>query len=104
MLIQRDFFKRLTTAVALVSTFALATPTWAAHAVAQFGEPKYPANFQHFDYVNVNAPQGGRINLSVISQSSSFDKFNPFTLKGKLAPGVLDLVFETALLHKSNLS
>ncbi|MDO9180555.1 MAG: extracellular solute-binding protein [Agitococcus sp.] len=99
MLIQPDFFKRLTTAIAVVSTFALATPTWAAHAVAQFGEPKYPANFQHFDYVNVNAPQGGRINLSVISQSSSFDKFNPFTLKGKLAPGVLDLVFETLTVN-----
>lgn len=99
MLIQRNFLPRLTAIITAVSALALATPTWAAHAVAQYGEPKYPANFPHFDYVNINAPQGGRINLSVISQSSSFDKFNPFTLKGKLAPGVLELAFETLTVN-----
>lgn len=91
--------KRLAATLALANSVWLASPAWSAHAVAQFGEPKYPASFSHFDYVNVNAPQGGRINLSVISQSSSFDKFNPFTLKGKLAPSLLELVFETLTVN-----
>jgi len=71
------------------------SPVWAAHAIAQFGEPKYGADFQHFDYVNVDAPKRGSLSLSIVSQNSSFDKFNPFSLKGQTAPGVMDLVFET---------
>ena len=64
-----------------------AAPVFAAHAVAQFGEPKYPAGFTHFAYANPAAPKGGVINLSLVSQNSSFDKYNPFTLKGKAAHG-----------------
>ena len=30
-----------------------------AHGLSVFGDLKYPADFQHFDYVNVNAPKGG---------------------------------------------
>ncbi|MFM8331463.1 MAG: extracellular solute-binding protein [Candidatus Methylumidiphilus sp.] len=67
--------------------------------MAQFGEPKYPANFEHFEYVNPDAPKTGTLNLSIISQGSSFDKYNPFTLKGKVAPGLLELVFETLAVN-----
>ena len=67
----------------------------AAHAVAQFGAPKYPPSFAHFDYVNPHAPRGGTLNLSIVSTNSSFDKYNPFTLKGVAAPGLLELTFET---------
>lgn len=71
----------------------------AAHAVAQFGTPKYPAGFSHFDYVNPDAPKQGVVNFSLISQNSSFDKFNPFTLKGKPAPGLVELMFETLTVY-----
>ena len=74
-------------------------PAFAAHAVAQFGEPKYPAGFDHFDYANPQAPRGGVINLSLVSQNSSFDKYNPFTLKGKAAPGLLEMMFETLTIN-----
>ncbi len=83
----------------LAANLCFSTPGLAAHAVAQFGEPKYPANFEHFDYVDSNAPKTGTLNLSVISQGSSFDKYNPFTLKGKVAPGLLELVFETLTVN-----
>lgn len=33
------------------------------HAVAEFGEPKYGADFTHFDYVNPDAPRGGFVTL-----------------------------------------
>jgi peptide/nickel transport system substrate-binding protein/microcin C transport system substrate-binding protein len=81
-------------ALSLVPAYGMA-----AHAVAQFGEPKYPADFQHFDYANPNAPQGGKLVLAVTSQNSSFDKFNPFSLKGKPAPGLVELMFETLTIY-----
>lgn len=70
---------------------------FAAHAYAQFGDIKYSAGFDHFDYVNPLAPKGGVITLVSPSSASSFDKYNPFTLKGTAPPGLEGLVFETLL-------
>jgi peptide/nickel transport system substrate-binding protein/microcin C transport system substrate-binding protein len=78
-----------------LSVSSVAPSAGAVHAVAHFGEPKYPAQFTHFDYVNPDAPAGGTLNLSIVSQNSSFDKLNPFSLKGKPAPGLGELMFET---------
>ncbi|MFV3130948.1 extracellular solute-binding protein [Niveispirillum sp. KHB5.9] len=85
--------------LALLAALTFATPALAAHGVAQFGAPKYPAGFSHFDYVNPDAPKGGSVTLSLIAQHSSYDKFNPFNLKGKLAPGPLELMFETLTVN-----
>lgn len=75
---------------------ALCIPTAnAAHAFALGAKPKYPPNFQHFDYVNPNAPRGGHITLANPDRRSSFDSFNPFILKGLPAAGVAGLMFET---------
>ena len=71
---------------------------WAAHAYAQFGDIKYPAGFAHFDYVNPQAPKGGSMALVAPLIANSFDKFNPFTLKGTSPPGLEALVFETLLV------
>src|SRR6476646_8754337 len=40
------------------------------HAVSLIGTPKYPADFQHFDYVNPDAPKGGIVRMADIG---SFD-------------------------------
>jgi microcin C transport system substrate-binding protein len=77
--------------------FVAATPCFAAHAYAQFGDIKYAKGFDHFDYVNPSAPKGGEISLVSPASSSSFDKYNPFTLKGTAPPGLDGLVFETLL-------
>ena len=53
-----------------------------AHAIAMHGEPKYPAGFPHFDYVNPDAPKGGFIKQAV---TGTFDSFNPFIPKGNPA-------------------
>jgi len=71
---------------------------WAGHAYGQFGDIKYPAGFWHFDYVNVQAPKGGEIAMVAPTRASSFDKFNPFTLKGSAPPAISSLVFETLLI------
>lgn len=86
-------------ALGAVLSLSVATHALGAHAIAQFGEPKYPAGFAHFGYVNPNAPKTGEINLSTVSQYSSFDTYNPFAVKGKVAPGVQDLIFETLTMN-----
>lgn len=51
----------------------------ALHAVTLYGEPKYPAGFDHFDYVNPDAPKGGLLRLY---QLGGFDTLNPFSENG----------------------
>ncbi len=66
------------------------------HALALYGEPKYPATFAHFDYVSPEAPKGGTVNLAAVG---SFDSLNPFIVRGLPAAG-LGLMYQT-LLEKS---
>ena len=63
--------------------------------IAQYGKPKYADGFSHFDYVNPQAPRGGTLVLPNPDRRTSFDKFNPFTLRGVAAPGVAQLMFES---------
>ncbi len=63
------------------------------HADSTIGEPKYPPGFSHFDYVNVDAPKGGRVRLGAMG---SFDTFNPILPKGEPASGI-GLVYETLM-------
>ncbi len=60
-----------------------ATPRY---ALAMHGQPKYPENFSHFDYVNTSAPKGGKIRQGVVS--NGYDSFNSFILKGVTAEGL----------------
>jgi len=80
----------------LIGFGGLAVPkaALAVYAIAQYGEPKYPASFKHFDYVNPDAPRGGTLVLANPNRLTSFDKFNPFTLRGNPAPG-LGYMFES---------
>ena len=80
-------------AVALLATLCVAPSiAWAAHAMAWGATPKYPSDFSHFDYVNPDAPRGGSVNRDGFG---SFDKLNPFTLRGIAGAGIGDLMFET---------
>ena len=72
-----------------------ALPSHAEHAFSLYGTPKYPPGFTHFDYVNPDAPNGGTLYLANPDRRTSFDKFNPFSLKGNAAAGVSSLMFET---------
>lgn len=61
------------------------TPVTAVPAVAMHGEPKYAADFTHFDYTNPDAPKGGQIRLAA---AGTFDSLNAFIIKGVPAPGL----------------
>ena len=74
----------------------------AAHAFSLYDTPKYPAGFKHFDYVNPDAPRGGELYLANPDRRTSFDKFNPFSLKGVAAAGISNLMFETLATGSSD--
>jgi microcin C transport system substrate-binding protein len=79
----------------LLAAFSL--PAWAAHGYALWGELKYPPGFAHFDYVNPAAPKGGEIRLVGNSRASTFDKYNPFTIKGSAPTYLAELLFDSLL-------
>ncbi|KVC90845.1 peptide ABC transporter substrate-binding protein [Burkholderia ubonensis] len=81
-------------AALLMQAVLAASAAHAAHAIAQYGEPKYPPGFAHFDYVNPDAPKGGTLVLANPTRLTSFDKFNPFTMRGNAAPGI-EMLFES---------
>lgn len=63
------------------------------HALALYGEPKYPADFSHFAYVNPKAPKGNSIHLAAIG---GFNSFNTLIPKGDPAPGI---AYETLVIN-----
>ena len=75
--------------------------TW-SHAYAAYGAPKYPSGFSNFDYVNPDAPKGGTLQLQNPDRRSSFDKFNPFTIKGQSPAGLTTLMFETLTVRSGD--
>jgi len=82
-----------------LSLIALASgAAWAAeqpmHGIALHGLPKQPADFQHFSYVNPDAPKGGRL---VMSAYGSFDSLNPLIIKGEAVNGIRDFVIESLM-------
>jgi microcin C transport system substrate-binding protein len=73
---------------------AAQTRQW-KHGLSLFGEPRYPADFKHFDYVNPAAPQGGVVRQIAFG---TFDNFNSVVagVKGSLAMGT-ELFNETLM-------
>ncbi|MES2978865.1 MAG: extracellular solute-binding protein [Pseudomonadota bacterium] len=71
---------------------------YAAYGYALWGDLKYPAGFQQFDYVNASAPKGGELRLVSNLRTSTFDKYNPFTIKGSSPAYLADLMFDSLLV------
>lgn len=90
-------FARACAGLTLIALLA-APAAFAAHGYALWGELKYPPGFAHFDYVNADAPKGGELRLVSSFRVSTFDKYNPFTLKGTAPAYLDDLLFDTLLI------
>lgn len=88
------------TALACAVLVGMGGVAWAAprHGVALYGEPKYGPDFQHFDYINPDAPKGGKVTLAAVG---SFDTLNPYTLKGNAAAG-LAFTYDTLMTGSSD--
>ena len=89
-----------TLAVRRLALLGLTSPAQAEekswlHGASLFGDLKYPAGFNQFEYVNANAPKGGIVRQAVLG---TFNNFNLIVagVKGSLATGI-DLIYETLL-------
>jgi microcin C transport system substrate-binding protein len=76
------------------------------HGLSGFGDLKYPADFQRFDYVNPDAPKGGIFSLipsgRAYNQSyQTFNSFNAYVLKGEGAQG-MDMTFAPLMVRASD--
>nr|WP_306734848.1 extracellular solute-binding protein [Marimonas arenosa] len=76
--------------LAVLAALAVALPLRAeekiirSHGISTFGDLKYPADFENFDYVNPDAPKGGEFSTWAFG---TFDSLSPFILKGNAAAG-----------------
>src|SRR6202048_959237 len=64
-----------------------------AHGMSALGDLKYPADFHHFDYVDVSAPKGGLFSTipsgrSYNQSNQTFNSLNAFVMKGDGAQGM----------------
>ena len=73
----------------------MSTYQW-GHGISQFGALKYPPGFRHFDYVNPDAPKGGRVRQGALG---TYDNFNMAVagLKGALAVGI-ELIYDSLMV------
>ncbi|ABS61871.1 extracellular solute-binding protein family 5 [Parvibaculum lavamentivorans DS-1] len=87
----------------LPSSGLQAAPARRSHGMSIFGELKYGADFQHFDYVNPLAPKGGVFSqigpVAAFNASFyTFDTLNGYILKGN-APQGLHHIFDTLMVR-----
>ncbi len=79
-------------AILFINAPAMAAPEW-RHATALIGKPGYAPGFDHFKYVNPDAPKGGKVRLS---GTGTFDNLNVVIAKGTTPLG-LGLVYDTLM-------
>jgi microcin C transport system substrate-binding protein len=71
------------------------------HGYAFLAEPKYAADFEHFEYVNPDAPKGGALR---VPEMGNWDTFNRMPLRGRPVAGTdsfdptMNLLYDS-LLH-----
>lgn len=84
--------------LAFIAGAAAAEPR---QGLSAFGDLKYPPDFKHFDYVNPDAPKGGRLASRGILARDTFDSFNGFILKGTW-PENIGLLFDTLMTRATD--
>jgi microcin C transport system substrate-binding protein len=83
-----------------------ADPSQPVHGLSAFGDLKYPADFQRFDYVNPDAPKGGLFSVipptRAYNQSFfTFNSLNAFVFKGEGAQG-MEMTFVSLMVRASD--
>ena len=94
--------KHFVLASALICAFSItASASEKRHGLSSFGDLKYPADFQHFDYVNPDAPKGGRLVTIGTSSVLTFNSFNMFIRKDDPAQG-LEFLFDSLMIRAND--
>ncbi|MGB0057709.1 MAG: extracellular solute-binding protein [Methyloceanibacter sp.] len=86
---------------ALLASDLTAFASEAKHGLSAFGDLAYPADFQHFNYVNPEAPKAGSFSLIGWGGVTTFDSLNNYILKGDAAQG-LELLFDTLMTRAAD--
>ena len=69
-------------------------------AIAMHGEPALAPGFDHFPYVNPDAPKGGRLNLAFLG---AFDSVNPYNVKAlSTAQGLTGNVYQSLMIRSDD--
>ncbi len=84
-------------ALLLLLAWGLAPAAWAAHGYALWDDLKYPPGFTAFAYANPAAVKGGELRMVSNQRYSTFDKYNPFTIKGAPPAYLATLMFDSLL-------
>ncbi|RMF09454.1 MAG: hypothetical protein D6773_01670, partial [Alphaproteobacteria bacterium] len=71
------------------------------HGLSVFGDLKYPPDFKHFDYVNPDAPKGGRLSMIGSAGLITFNSLNGYILKGDPAQGI-GLLFDQLMVRAAD--
>jgi microcin C transport system substrate-binding protein len=61
------------------------------HALSMIGAPAYGPDFKHFDWVNPDAPRGGRVREMKVG---TFDSLNPYSIKGNAVVEVGTYIYD----------
>lgn len=85
-------------ALALAVPSAIAEPR---QGLSAFGDLKYPPDFKHFDYVNPDAPKGGRLATRGTAAIDAFDSFNGYILRGNAAQNI-GLLFDSLMVRAND--
>lgn len=81
-------------------TYAQETETLIdAYALAEFGTPKYQGSFEHFEYVNPDAPKKGTVRQGVFGH---FDSLNYIILRGKVHTELSKLLYDPLMAQSED--
>ena len=78
-------WKNALTAAAFASCLTTAHADEWLTTSSLIGSSKYGSTFEHYDYVDPDAPKGGTLNSTA---SGTFDSFNPYIVQGTPAAGL----------------
>jgi len=86
--------------MAVTGPDARADAVQTSHGLSAFGDLKYPPDFEHFDYVNPDAPKGGDLVTVSTMATGTFDSLNAYIVKGDSAAGLAaweNLIFDSLM-------
>jgi microcin C transport system substrate-binding protein len=93
--------KHWISALLALSLLAIPAAGEPRHGLSAFGDLKYPPDFKHFDYVNPDAPKGGRLATRGTLAIDTFDSFNGYILRGNAAQNI-GLLFDSLMVRAND--
>lgn len=86
-------------AAAVLLAAPAAAQTTISHGYSAFGDLKYGPDFDHFEFANPGAPQGGTMSQRQLYGTPTFDSLNIFIIKGDSAPEVGHHVYDSLMVR-----